>query len=432
MRRIDAELSSICCLTLSSSAATATNRRFLVDIHPGVQRPLRIACVTETYPPEVNGVAMTVARLVQSLRARHHAVQVVRPRQKSDVGATSADGHGDVLVRGVPIPRYAGLRMGLPCMGRLVKLWKQNRPDVVHIATEGPLGRSALLAAKALGLPVCSEFRTNFHAYSQHYGFGFLRTPIIGYLRRFHNATQCTMVPTQALHDDLKKEGFHNLLTVARGVDVRRFDTAHRSEALRAQWGAAPDDLVVTCVGRLAPEKNLVTLVAAFEAIRRQQPRARLVLVGDGPMRKELQARCPDAVFAGQRIGGDLAAHYASADVFLFPSVTETFGNVTTEAMASGLAVVAFDYAAAHRLIEDGVNGALVPFNDDAAFVATAARTAADLANCRVLGARARVGVMALDWDSIAAQVEGVMASVMRATAPVEDYAFASARHSSV
>ena len=403
-----------------------------MDIHPGVQRPLRIACVTETYPPEVNGVAMTVARLVQSLRARHHAVQVVRPRQKIDVGTTSADGHNDVLVRGVPIPRYAGLRMGLPCMGKLVKLWKQTRPDVVHIATEGPLGRSALLAAKALGLPVCSEFRTNFHAYSQHYGFGFLRTPIIGYLRRFHNATQCTMVPTQALHDDLRKEGFHNLLTVARGVDVRRFDAAHRSEALRAQWSAAPDDLVVTCVGRLAPEKNLVTLVAAFEAIRRQQPRAKLVLVGDGPMRKELQARCPDAVFAGQRIGDDLAAHYASADVFLFPSVTETFGNVTTEAMASGLAVVAFDYAAAQRLIEHGVNGALVPFNDDGAFVATAARTAADLANCRVLGARARTSVMALDWDSIAAQVEGVMASVMRAVEPAQDYAFASARHSSV
>lgn len=403
-----------------------------MDIQPGLHRPLRIACVTETYPPEVNGVAMTIARLVQSLRARDHRVQVVRPRQKSDVGPTSADGYNDVLVRGVPIPRYAGLRMGLPCMGRLVKLWKQNRPDVVHIATEGPLGRSALLAARALGLPVCSEFRTNFHAYSTHYGFGFLRGPIIGYLRRFHNATQCTMVPTQALHDDLKKEGFRDLLTVARGVDVRRFDAAHRSEALRAQWGVAPDDLVVTCVGRLAPEKNLNTLVSAFEAIRREQPRAKLVLVGDGPMRKELQARCPDAVFAGQRIGDDLATHYASADMFLFPSVTETFGNVTTEAMASGLAVVAFDYAAAQRLIRHGENGALVPFGDHAAFVATAVRTAADLANCRVLGARARISVMALDWDSIAQQVEGVMASVMRAIERPEDYAFASARHSSV
>jgi glycosyltransferase involved in cell wall biosynthesis len=259
-----------------------------VDIHPGFPRPLRIACVTETYPPEVNGVAMTIARLVQALRDRHHVVQVVRPRQAVDAQARDADGPPDVLVRGVAIPRYAGLRMGLPCTGTLVRLWKQERPDVVHIATEGPLGRSAVLAAKALRLPVCSDFRTNFHAYSQHYGIGFLRRPIVAYLRRFHNATQATMVPTQALHDDLQREGFHNLLTVARGVDVRRFDSAHRSEALRAQWGAAPGELVVTCVGRLAPEKNLVTLVSAFEAIRREQPRARLVLVGDGLMRKEL------------------------------------------------------------------------------------------------------------------------------------------------
>jgi glycosyltransferase involved in cell wall biosynthesis len=402
-----------------------------VDIQTGLQRPLRIACVTETYPPEINGVAMTVARVVQGLRARHHAVQVVRPRQASDTpGAQSVD--GDVLVRGVPIPRYEGLKMGLPCTGRLVKLWKRERPDVVHIATEGPLGRSALMAAKALGLPVCSEFRTNFHAYSQHYGLGFLHRLILGYLRRFHNATQCTMVPTQALHEQLKKEGFRDLLTVARGVDVRRFDAAHRSDALRAQWGAGPDDLVVTCVGRLAPEKNLATLVTAFEAIRRGQPRARLVLVGDGPMRKELEARCPDAIFAGQRMGDDLATHYASADLFLFPSITETFGNVTTEAMASGLAVVAFDYAAAQRLIRHGENGALAPYNDTAAFVATAARTATDLANCRVLGRRARASVMALDWDGIAAQVEGVMASVMRQVEPAGDYAFASARHSSV
>jgi glycosyltransferase involved in cell wall biosynthesis len=402
-----------------------------VDIQTGPQRPLRIACVTETYPPEINGVAMTVARLVQGLRARHHNVRVVRPRQASDAPASPDD--GDFLVRGVPIPRYEGLKMGLPCTGKLVKLWKRDRPDVVHIATEGPLGRSALQAAKALGLPVCSEFRTNFHAYSAHYGLGFMKTLILGYLRRFHNATQCTMVPTQALHDDLQREGFRDLLTVARGVDTRRFDPARRSAALRAQWGATDDDLVVTCVGRLAPEKNLATLLDAFDAIHRAQPRARLVLVGDGPMRKELEARRPDAVFAGQRMGDELAAYYASADLFLFPSITETFGNVTTEAMASGLAVVAYDYAAARRVIVDGENGTLVPYDDRAAFVAAAARTAADLARCRVLGVRARTSVLSLDWDGIAAQVEGVMHTVIaRKAAPAPDYAFASARHSSV
>jgi glycosyltransferase involved in cell wall biosynthesis len=387
--------------------------------------------VTETYPPEVNGVAMTIAQLVRSLRARQHEVQVIRPRQLADVGTAYGDAGDDVLVRGIPIPRYAGLRMGLPCKGRLVRLWTAHRPDVVHIATEGPLGRSALTAARTLGLPVSSDFRTNFHAYSRHYGFGFLRRPIMGYLRRFHNATQCTMVPTQALHDELQEAGYRHLKLVARGVDVLRFDAAHRSDDLRAQWGAARDDLVIGCVGRLAPEKNLNIVVAAFESIRRAHPRARLVLVGDGPMRKELQAGCPEAIFAGQRIGADLAAHYASADLFLFPSITETFGNVTTEAMASGLAVVAFDYAAAGRLIRHGENGMLVPFDDSAAFVRTATRTAADLAHCRALGQRARASVMALDWDSIAAQFESVIGTVMRSVAPGAGYAFGSASHSS-
>jgi len=135
---------------------------------------------------------------------------------------------------------------------------------------------------------------------------------------------------------------------------------------------------------------------------------------------------------ARQRTGADLATHYASADLFLFPSITETFGNVTAEAMASGLAVVAFDYAAAERLIRDGESGALVPFDDTAAFVGTARRTANDLAHCRLLGARARLDVLALDWDSVAAQFEGVVAAVMRSVEPAAGYAFASALHSSV
>ncbi len=385
---------------------------------PALPRPLRIACVTETWPPEVNGVAMTIARLVEGLRARGHVVQLVRPRQAADgPAAPAAERLEQVLVRGMPIPRYAGLRMGLPCRRTLLRLWERARPDVVHIATEGPLGRSALQAAGALGLPVCSDFRTNFHAYSAHYGLGLLRRPIMAYLRRFHNATHCTMVPTEALRAELAGAGFRDVAVVARGVDVQRFDPARRSEALRAQWGAAPDDLVAACVGRLAPEKNLELVLAAFAAIARTSPRARLVFVGDGPMRDELRRRCPGAVFAGQRTGDELAAHYASADLFLFPSVTETFGNVTTEAMASGLAVVAFDYAAAARFVRSGINGALAPFGDAAAFVAAARRTAADLAHCRALGAAARTTALGLDWDGVVARFEDVLAGVMRRAA---------------
>ncbi len=393
------------------------------------QRALRIACVTETYPPEVNGVAVTVAKIVEGLRARHH-VQLIRPRQARADRPASSDGFEEVLMRGAPIPRYPGLRMGLPCRRTLVRLWTRERPDVVHIATEGPLGRSALQAARSLGLPVCSDFRTNFHAYSQHYGFGVLRTAIMGYLRRFHNATQGTMVPTDALRKELEADGFRNVTTVSRGVDLRRFDPARRSDTLRAQWGAGPDDLVVAYVGRLAPEKNLGVFIAAVDAIRQKNPRVKLLLVGDGPMNAELRTRCPDAVFAGQRTGDDLAAHYASADLFLFPSVTETFGNVTTEGMASGLAVVAFDYAAAARLIRHDVNGALVPFGDAAAFVATAQRVASDLAHCRAMGAQARVTALELDWSGVVAQFEQVLASVMRQRDAAFGHALAATPHS--
>jgi len=394
-----------------------------VDLPAAFPRALRIACVTETYPPEVNGVAATVAKIVEGLRARRHDVQLVRPRQAAGERAAQGERFREVLVRGLPIPRYPELRMGWPCKRALMALWTRERPDVVHIATEGPLGRSALQAANALGLPVCSDFRTNFHAYSGHYGIGWLRRPIMGYLRRFHNATQCTMVPTEALRQELAGDGFRDVAVVSRGVDVQRFHPRQRSEALRAQWGVAPDDLVVAHIGRLAPEKNLDTLVAAFEALRRAQPRAKLVLVGDGPMRVELGARCPDAIFAGQRHGDDLAAHYASADLFLFPSLTETFGNVTTEAMASGLAVVAFDYAAAARLIREDENGALAPRTDAPAFIAAAVRLAADPAHCRALGTRARQTAQALDWAGVVAQFEGVLAAVIRRSQTPARYA---------
>ena len=188
-------------------------------------------------------------------------------------------------------------------------------------------------------------------------------------------------VPTKLVHAfptacaELARLGFVRLSVVARGVDTRRFDPARRDAALRAQWGAAADDPVLLHVGRIAAEKNLGTLFAAYEEARRRAPRARLVLVGDGPMRAELKARCPDAVFAGRRIGDDLARHFASADIFLFPSLTETYGNVTLEAMASGLAVVAFGYAAATEVLEHGTSGVLAAYGDDASFVSQARRS---------------------------------------------------------
>jgi glycosyltransferase involved in cell wall biosynthesis len=386
----------------------------VVTHHPAAQRSLRVAVVTETYPPEVNGVSLTVARLVEGLQRRNHDVQLVRPRQTGVEAANLGPRFHEVLMRGLPIPRYPHLRMGVPSKKALVQLWSTCRPDVVHIATEGPLGWSALQAALHLKLAVTSDFRTNFHAYSMHYGIGWLRKPIMAYLRKFHNRTFMTMVPTEPLRQELQGAGFRHVTVVARGVDTRLFTPARRSAELRRSWGVADDDVVVVCVGRLAAEKNLSVLVQAFQAIHRDTPSARLLLVGDGPLRDDLAARVPQALFAGQRKGADLAAHFASADLFLFPSLTETFGNVTTEAMASGLPVLAFDYAAAAQLISPGHSGMLVPFGDTDEFVRGAVQLARSAARRQALGLGARRRALLQDWDDIIVRFESVLVQAIQ------------------
>jgi glycosyltransferase involved in cell wall biosynthesis len=390
-------------------------------------RTLRVALVTETYPPEVNGVAGTVARVVAGMVARGHQLQLVRLRQHAHDLAHAGPQLQEVLMRGMPIPGYPQLRMGAPAVARLRALWRLQRPDVVHLATEGPLGWSALRAARQLGLPTSSDFRTNFQAYAGHYGMCLLSRPIHAYLRHFHNHTGCTMVPTTALRDTLAAGGLRRLEVVARGVDLDRFQPSQRSQALRHSWGADDGTTVALCVGRLAPEKNLGTVVAAFAAMQQVQPKAKLVFVGDGPARAEMQARCPGAHFAGQQLGSSLSAHYASADIFIFPSMTETFGNVTLEAMASGLPVLAYHHAAAAAAIDSGVNGVLVPLGQAGEFVRCAAHLARHTAAAREMGRRARMSAARWAWPQVLNQIEQVMYRVVDQTqalsAPMSDIA---------
>lgn len=362
---------------------------------------LRIALVTETWAPEINGVAMTLGRMVEGLIARGHHVQLVRPRQAASERAAGGPGFEEVLAHGVKIPKYDGLRFGLPARTRLFRLWSRHRPDIVHVATEGPLGWSAVSAAARLGIPVTSDFHTNFDSYSVHYGVGWLERPVAAWLKRMHNRTAVTFVPTRAMAQDLRARGYHSVEVVARGVDTELFNPARRSAALRRDWGVAADELAVVWVGRVAPEKNLPLVLEAFTAIRRQQPNARLVVVGDGPLRKSLQAGNPEVVFAGARRGEDLAAHYASGDLFLFPSLSETWGNVTLEAMACGLCVVAYDHAAASEVISSGCDGLLVKPGAASAFIAESVLAASD-GGLRVRIARAARGRSeALDWERI-------------------------------
>ena len=383
--------------------------QILLQQLPTALRSLRIAIVTETYPPEVNGVAMTIGRIVAGLQSRQHQVQLVRPRQSRADSPASRPNFEEVLKAGVPIPRYDALKMGLPAKQALVRLWSVKRPDIVHIVTEGPLGWSALAAAHKLKLPVSTDFHTNFHTYSKHYGVGWLKRPIAAYLRKFHNRALCTMVPTDGMRRELEELGMKNLRVVSRGVDTGLFAPARRSSRLRGSWGAGSDDVVALYVGRIAPEKNLPLVLRAAEAMRAVNPRLRLVLVGDGPDRAALQARHPAHVFAGMRTGEDLAAHYASGDVFLFPSTTETYGNVTMEGLASGLAVIAYDYAAAHKHIRHDVNGLLAKFDDAEAFMRLAAGLASDRERIKRLGAAARKVTEKLDWSWIVGEFESAL-----------------------
>jgi glycosyltransferase involved in cell wall biosynthesis len=392
-----------------------------VDEFPAARQSLRIAVVTETYPPEVNGVAATIASFVEGLQRRNHFVQLIRPRQGKVEAAVTNDRLHEVLLGGLPIPNYPHLKMGLPSKRALVALWKYRRPDLVHVVTEGPLGWSAVLAASTLRLPVCSDFRTNFHSYSRHYGIGWLHRPILGYLRKFHNRTRLTMVPTEALRRELSASNFHNVRVVARGVDTTRFDPSKRSEALRQEWGAGPDTTVVIHVSRLAPEKNLAALLRTYDALRVMRRSVKFVFVGDGPSRAELERRCPEAVFAGMRRGEDLAVHYASGDIFLFPSTTETFGNVTAEAMASGLAVVAYDYAAAAELIESGVSGLLAPFDDTVVLIRMVTELACNPGAAAAMGRQARRVAERHEWARVVEQLEGMFLQVLEGADAPDD-----------
>lgn len=329
---------------------------------------LRLAIVTETYPPEVNGVALSLSRFVEGLCALNHEIQLIRPRQQSDKTAMPRKELQEVLTSGLPIPNYPNLKMGLPAKKRLVSQWMKRRPDLVHIVTEGPLGWSALEAARKLKIPVSSDFRTNFHSYSQHYGIGWLKRPIVGYLKKFHNKTGLTTVPTEHMRHELTSLGFRNVRVLSRGVNAEVYSPMHRSRALRTTWGVTDDEFVIVHVGRLAAEKNLDMLIHAYKSIAKVDKNVRLVVVGDGPESAQIAARVPNAILCGVRTGEDLAAHYASADLFIFPSKTETFGNVTLEAMASGLPIVAYDYAAAAQYVSSGQNGLLVSLDQDEAF----------------------------------------------------------------
>ncbi|BFI95902.1 MAG: glycosyltransferase family 1 protein [Rhodanobacter sp.] len=365
---------------------------------------MRIGIVSETWPPEVNGVALTVHGLANGLAARGHAVEVVRPRQAWPSAAEPQ--FETVFTRGAALPRYPGLRFGLPAGRILRERWARERPDAIYVATEGPLGSSALRAANALRIPAASGFHTRFDSYAGHYGLRWLTPLVRGHLRRFHNRAGATLVPTDALADELAGLGVDNPRLLRRAVDTQLFHPGQRDPALRARWSVDAGTPVMLYVGRIAAEKNLDLAVQAFRSAQRQQPAMRYVWVGDGPARAALQEANPDFIFAGMQRGVALARHVASTDLFPFPSLSETFGNVILEALACGVPVIAYREGAAREHLRDGYNGYCVASGDADAFVAATARLAGNPALIRHMGRRAHESTARLSPEQVIREFE--------------------------
>lgn len=358
---------------------------------------MKIDIVTDTFAPDVNGVAMTLGRLTEGLRKLEHRVHVIRTGDGKD---------GETIVRSIPLPGYREVRVGLPASLMLRMRWRKRRPDAIYVATESPLGKSAVAAAKILGIPVLTGFHTNFHEYMRRYSLGRLQPMVMSYLKRFHERADCTLAPSMELVEKLRNEGFENVHLMGRGVDTELFCPSKRCEVLRSTWGATAHSPVAIVVGRIAAEKNLELAIQCFCEMRNLVPDLRCVMVGDGPLREKLAAKHPWVHFSGVQTGEYLARHYASADILLFPSETETFGNVVLEAMASGLVTVAYDYAAAAKFLEHGENGLKADKGDAKAFIEIAKKSL-EIHHGHPLRIAAREIAITQGWSRVVQEFEG-------------------------
>jgi glycosyltransferase involved in cell wall biosynthesis len=372
--------------------------------HMTPEKPLWIEVVTDTYVPDINGVALSLGHLCSGLRARGHRVEVVRS------GPSGAN--GEVGVPWWPLPGYWEIRVGAPWPGQLRRRWKNGRPDVIYVAIETPLGFSAVAAARRLVIPVIGGFHTNFREYLRKYGMLWIGDRVWSYQKWFHGRMARTLVPSPDAREKLIRAGFSGVDVVGRGVDTTLFHPAKRDPALRAKWRANGDAPVVLVVGRVSSEKNIELAIRAFGRMKQSNPQVTCVVIGDGPTRKSLQREHPGVLFIGYRTGEELATCYASADILLFPSETETFGNVLLEGMASGLASLAYDYAAAAWHGEHGRNLLKVTKSDEAAYLASAERLL-DPQLRHSLAKEARLTAESLNWPAIVADLENILREVI-------------------
>ena len=381
---------------------------------------MRVAIITESFPPDVNGVAHCVLRVAELLTSHGHHPLVIAPmppgerRRRSGSARQEATSFPFPVVRvpAVPLPGYPSFRLGLPSR-RVQAALIRHQAEVVHLASPVFLGAHGAAVARRLGLPTVAVYQTDLPSYARAYRLGRAgETFAWRWLRGIHNGAARTLAPSTVTATGLLGQGIGNVWLWGRGVDTRRFDPAKRSQQLRAALlgEAAQGELLVGYVGRLATEKR-VELLAGITALAG----VRLVIVGAGPAEAMLRQHMPDAIFLGERRGEELAAIYASLDVFVHSGPYETFGQTLQEAAASGLPVVAPAAGGPLDLVADGVTGYLVPPSDSGAFTAAVARLAADPAARAAFGAAGRRKVLGRSWPALTEELIGHYAAVLGA-----------------
>lgn len=355
---------------------------------------MRIAIVTESFLPQVNGVTNSVLRVCEQLEARGHTALVVAPGP----GPTSYAGAEVVRTPSVPLPGYPDFRLARPWPG-LARTLSDFSPDVVHLASPAVLGAQAAFTARRLGLPVVAVYQTDLAGFAGRYGLGGTERAVWRWLRRVHAAARRTLAPSRHSVAQLRRNGVDRVDRWARGVDLERFAPRHRDPSLRADL--APDGrLLVGYVGRLAQEKEVGLLTAV-----RDLPHVQLVVVGDGPRRAWLQSQLSGVPFLGFQGGAELARTFASLDAFVHTGSSETFCQAAQEALASGLPVVAPAAGGLLDLVEDGRNGLHFTPGSGSSLRAAVEQLAGDPARRAGLAAAARPSVEGRTWSVIGDQL---------------------------
>jgi phosphatidylinositol alpha 1,6-mannosyltransferase len=369
---------------------------------------MRIAIITESFPPDVNGVAHCVVRVAENLVRKGHHPLVIAP--ESARAASGTDGHFPYPVErvpSVPLPGYPTFRIGLPTP-RTRRAITRHRADVVHLASPVALGAWGSRVAKAIDLPMVAVYQTDLPNYARAYRLGaFTEAFAWRWLRDIHNAAGRTLAPSSVTAADLVCHGMERVRLWGRGVDTDRFAPGRRDERLRADL-APGGEVIVGYVGRLAAEKR-VDLLASVAGL----PGVRLVVTGGGPMDEELRQALPSAVFLGTRYGEDLARIYASLDVFVHTGPFETFGQTIQEAAASGLPVIAPAAGGPLDLVTEGVTGFLIPPGDGDGLAAAVTTLVAAPALRACMGEAARRRVLTRSWAALVDELLDHYAAVL-------------------